>query len=426
MVVRVPESIKQFAKKYLSNLGNSKSELLPLYMAGFLLGVGKRTYTTLGSTVFLEQRHKTAVSKFFRRKTFNSGKIIGDALRKTILEELKLSGMKQEWILLIDGTCTRRGGFTKIGNAIKYREKNNSGRGRSTKAHTFVMGVLFSPHGKRYPVRFSFYTKEYCKNKNIPYKTQNDIAIEIIELFRRILPSAAKLVVIADSYFDSKKIFGYIDRSNTIFITSADRDRTSKHRYGTEKLHERTKNMKRLRTFVLTKGGEPYTQEQCRFSHPEMRGKIKQKYRITGEALNVSGVGKCRVVYSWKKKSDRRKSGESLRVILCSDPSWPDEKVTEFYAMRWQIEIFFRELKSDMGLSDFCGQDFESFERYIDICLLSFLFLEWHRSMKIVASRSRREKSQLKILRTRGMKILIRHEATRQTFLEVKRLKLVA
>lgn len=426
MVIQVPESIKLFTECYLKNLGNGKSELLPLYMAGFILCPGKRTFTALGSTVFMEQRHKTTVGKFFHRKTFDSKRILEDLLRKLIREELKLSVMKKEWALLIDGTCTKRGGFTKIGNALKYREKDPGNKGTSTKAHTFVIGVLSSPTGIRFPVRFSFYTGEYCKDNGIPYKTQNDIALEVISFFRRILPPIVPLVVVADSYFDSKKVFEGIERENTVFITSADRDRTHKLPYGTEKLHERGKNKKETKTFVLEKGEEKYTCNQSRFSHPEMRGKVKQRYRITGEPLNVSGIGKCRVVYSWKKKTGRRKSGESFRVLMCSDPLWSDEKVAEFYALRWQIEIFFRELKSDLGLCDFTGQDFESYERYVDVCLMAFLFLEWYRASRMKIARTRREIGRWKVARTRGLKILVRQEALSESFRLIRTQKLVA
>jgi len=72
-----------------------------------------------------------------------------------------------------------------------------------------------------------------------------------------------------------------IERENTVFITSADRDRTHKLPYETEKLHERGKNKKETKTFVLEKGEEKYTCNQSRFSHPERRGKVKQRYRIT-------------------------------------------------------------------------------------------------------------------------------------------------
>ena len=34
------------------------------------------------------------------------------------------------------------------------------------------------------------------------------------------------------------------------------------------------------------------------------------------------------------------------------------------YALRWQIEVFFRELKSDMGLEDDSGGDFRAYERF--------------------------------------------------------------
>lgn len=425
MVIQIPESIKQFTEKYLKNLGNAKADLLPLYMAGFLLSSGKRSYTALGTTVFLENRHKTAVGKFFRRKTFYSDTILKDLLRRLIAETLEITGMKKEWVLLIDGTCTSRGGFTKIGNALQYREKEPGKKGNSTKAHTFVMGLLIAPNDLRLPVRFSFYTDRYCEENGIPYKTQNDIALEIINYFRHVLPPITPLAVVADSYFDSKKIFEGIEQENTVFITSADRDRTHKLQYGTEKLHERGKNRKR-RTFISTKGEEKYTGEYSRFSHPEMMGKMKQRYRITGEALNVSGIGRSRVVYSWKKKSRRKKSGESFRVLLCSDPSWSDEKIVEFYALRWQIEIFFRELKSDLGLCDFAGQDFESYERYIDVCLMAFVFLEWFRLLRIKEARTRKEVGRLKIMRTRGLKKKLSEEALKESFRLIRRQKLVA
>jgi IS4 transposase len=80
------------------------------------------------------------------------------------------------------------------------------------------------------------------------------------------------------------------------------------------------------------------------------------------------------------------------------------EEVIEFYALRWQIEIFFRELKSDLGLGDFCGRDFKAFERFVDLCLLSFLFLEIFRLKKIEKTSSKLEKGKLKLMRTRGLK----------------------
>ena len=47
---------------------------------------------------------------------------------------------RRRWSLGIDGVSTRRGGFTRIASALKFKAKNCNQKGRSSKAHTFVMG----------------------------------------------------------------------------------------------------------------------------------------------------------------------------------------------------------------------------------------------------------------------------------------------
>jgi len=424
MLFKVPNSIKLFIEIYAGKLGNEKSRLIPLYMAGILFSPGKRTMTSLGSSILSDQRHKTAVCKFFRRKTFCSRDILLRILKRLISEELKTYGPAGEWVLIIDGTCTRRGSFTKIANAVQYKTKDSSNKGVSTKAHTFVMGILVSPRGIRYPLRSSYYTKEYCKENRVALKTQNEIAAELYREFRKFLPYRVNMVVLADSFFDSKTMFQAIDRSNTVYLTPADRDRNCNLRYGTEKLHERGKKRKNLTTLTVQEGLEPRTSGQRRFARTDRVGKSENVYRITGETLEIPGAGLCRVVYSWKKKPRTREY--SYRVLLCSDPSWSNEKIAEFYALRWQVEMFFRELKSELGIGDFSGQDFEAFERFVDVCLLAFMFLEWHRVELAAKTRSLKEKGRLKVIRTRGMIAKIREDENKLLLMEAKRLNLVA
>jgi len=58
MLFKVPDSINLFIEKYAGSLGNEKSRLIPLYMAGILFSPGKRTMTSLGRTVLSEQRRQ--------------------------------------------------------------------------------------------------------------------------------------------------------------------------------------------------------------------------------------------------------------------------------------------------------------------------------------------------------------------------------
>ena len=59
---------------------------------------------------------------------------------------------KRTWVFILDGTATKRGSYTKIENALQYREKSTKSKGKSTKAHTFLMGLLITDTGARIPV----------------------------------------------------------------------------------------------------------------------------------------------------------------------------------------------------------------------------------------------------------------------------------
>jgi hypothetical protein len=413
MVINAPVFIKHFSEIFLSGLPNNKGKQLADYMTGILLAPGKKTLTSLGSILLGNKRHKTIVSKFFRRAGFKSSEILNRSARRMIQQSTQSSAKKGNWVLLIDGTCTRRGAFSKISNAIQYKEKKSSAKGVSTKAHTFIMGLLISPvNGIRIPFRFSYYTAGYCKEKGIQYRKQNDIAGELIQSVRSLLPAKLKLIVVADSFFDAKSIYSVLDRRNTVFITSIDSNRVCKRSYGTEKIHLRGKKKKDYKNFILIKGKECWTSIQARFSHPGLKEEKRMiKFRITGEALKISGAGKVSVAYSWKKKGKK----EYFKALLCTDPSWSPEMISEYYLLRWQIEIFFRELKSGLGLADFSGQSFEAFERFVDLCLLSFLFLEWLRIQLMSKTKNRRETGELKRVRTHGLKIILRKQAFEET-----------
>ncbi len=145
MVLKAPESIKHFSDLFLPGLENDKGRQLADYMTGLILGHGKRTLTSLGEVLLANPRHKTVVSKFIRRSTFRSGEILYQAAGKVINAISEKKDFEKPWVLIIDGSCTRRGAYTKISNAIQYNEKRSEAKGRSTKAPTFIMGLLISP-----------------------------------------------------------------------------------------------------------------------------------------------------------------------------------------------------------------------------------------------------------------------------------------
>ena len=48
----------------------------------------------------------------------------------------------------------------------------------------------------------------------------------------------------------------------------------------------------------------------------------------------------------------------------------------ELYSVRWQIELFFKELKSTLGFSQYSFQSFRAVQAWVEIAITTVLFLE--------------------------------------------------
>jgi hypothetical protein len=73
-------------------------------------------------------------------------------------------------------------------------------------------------------------------------------------------------------------------------------------------------------------------------------------------------------------------------VLACTGPTATARQVVEWYEVRWQIEIPFRELKSRLQLGGYVLMKFEAVERYLDLLLMGFLLLEQQRLQDMQSS----------------------------------------
>jgi hypothetical protein len=126
---------------------------------------------------------------------------------------------------------------------------------------------------------------------------------------------------------------------------------------------------------------------------------------VAARRATVSKLGACLIVASYKENPKvNLQAGESAdwwachtgpvlydrherpqprrwqaKVLACTDPTASARQVIEWYEVRWQIEIFFRELKSRMQFGGYVLMQFEAVERYLDLLLMGFLLLEQQR-----------------------------------------------
>lgn len=432
MIVTIPPRLQSFCGRFGEALSEARRAALAWLLTGFLLTREKRTQSALGCGVLSEERKPSSVSRRMRRDSFRTRDMVRAEMNRQIARELARAGGKPEtWLLAIDGVASKRGSRTKVENAIQYKEKQRGKKGRSTKAHIFVMGLLITASGARIPLpRRTYYTKEYVTRENkrlklgrrrgkpLAFKTQQDLACQVVKELD--LPDSIKLVVVADEYFEGGKLTTLCRRKGYAFIVPVDSKRTFEP---AKTLHARGKALARgaYRKLVLRRGEEDTASHRRHL--PRGAGeKGRRVYRFHCERRAVAGIGEVAVVYSWKRRHDR--SGrlterETFKVLVCSEPELLGERdlervgamIVEFFEMRWPVEVFFRELKSDLGLSDYRGTDFRAFERHVDLCLLSFMFLEEMRVQEMARTRSPVKRRELAGLRTSGMKARLAREA---------------
>ena len=67
-------------------------------------------------------------------------------------------------------------------------------------------------------------------------------------------------------------------------------------------------------------------------------------------------------------------------------------EVIEMYSLRWQIELFFKELKSTLGFSQYSFEKFPAVEAWAEIAITTVLFLEHERAKRLCDRRLSKER----------------------------------
>jgi hypothetical protein len=289
------------------------------------------------------------------------------------------------WFLDIDGVSSKRGGFSKIENATKYRKKRKD-KGPSTKAHTFIQGLLITHTGLRIPLpRRTYYTRKYCRKHKRKYVKMTKLSALIVETVK--VPPMVTVVVAADEFFEGALLDTACNSRGFTYITPVDSRRCIADRNGVRTAqtlyrHGKALDRKTLKKIVL----KPYKERTALLRRRTGQDKKPRVYFATSEKLRVSGLGERTIVFSWKPRiKSRRWKSNWFKCLVSNAKAIDVATLIEYYEIRWQIEIFFRELKSFMGLVDFTGENFEAYERFVDMVLLAYLFLEWYR-VQLLAS----------------------------------------
>jgi hypothetical protein len=325
-----------------------------MLIVGWALTVGRHTIGRVILTVGAHtSRHFASVYRFLSRSIWccdSVSRVVFDLIVRTLLWG------ESELICVVDDTLNKRTGKKICGAAHQHDGSVPKGELPVGFGVCFVIigltvrlpGISRRVFCLPYAARLWWPEKAKVRPRNVPYKTKNQLALELIELTHSWLSEDQSLTVILDQGYTCETIFK--GRSSAVRITG--RARTDAALY-------KTQSDKRLGAMGRPpKKGERFPTPQQMFADPATPWQITRA-GLYGQEVAV-------MVYSFKAKWYRSAGHEVLSVALSRDPrgkhpdcvfldtrvETPPEETLRTYSRRWSIEITNREAKQMLGSAD--------------------------------------------------------------------------
>jgi hypothetical protein len=397
-------------------------------MAGFIDHRGRMSAGAAAGAVASLSCHRAGVGRFLDR--FHHG--MRDFRQRLSDRLLEAVGNAAGWyVLILDATdVSQQGERTEntfhTGNRKRHPAKGRrySNRRLARKScHRHVMGLLLTPSGTRIPYYEPYYTRDYAQAKGLPFRTQADLGALIVE--RANVPAGARVVVVGDTAYESEQVRRACRQRGFKWILPAN----------SERVFAGDKNRPQVWSLVESLQGNRYVElrldsdkamlaTQRRMS--ACRRGPKQKYPtfyVHQERRCVHSIGDVQLVVSTKSKpkTDQPVPRDQVKILLTNDLDLSVEEIVALYALRWQIELFFKELKSHLGIHQYRFRRFRRVEAWVDVCLITFMYLEWIRRDRLKRATSTADRKRWQSQRTYGMASAVRQHVAETELVEIHR-----
>ncbi len=271
------------------------------------------------------------------------------------------AGTKTQNTYFCSGVSRSRNKKAKKGKNKRFGKKKVAPK----RIHSFTFGLLITPSGIRIPCQMPHYTPEYCELHQIPARTTAECAAEMIRTLP--VPQGAEVIVLGDSAYDSKAVQQACDEKGYTWIVPANAERVFQGTKGNRpKLRSRLKDwtslsLKRTRLQASTGKYASYR----RLSKYRVGPKVKHRdYYTHQEKAEVRNVGSVKLVFSTMNAKLKKATPDDVKILMTNAVNLSAREVIELYSLRWQIELFFKELKSTLGLAQYSFKDFRAVETW--------------------------------------------------------------
>jgi hypothetical protein len=374
-------------KGFLGHAGlNELARTMVLRMVlAFIMHRGRMSCSAAAGSVASQPIHRGELTRFLARPRWQKQDFNNPLMRLLLAKETR----RGKFLFLIDATLVSQAGQKtqntySTGNRqrrkIKQGCRYNKKKVVYKKVHNFTFGLLITPSGIRIPMQIPHYTHEYCQEHGLEHQTTAESAAQMIRTVP--LPPGADVVVIGDTAYDARVVRDACDERGYTWIFPANPERVYEGPRGQRpQLRSRLKDWTSLshKTIRLRASTGKYASYR-RLSKWRVGPKTKPRvYYATQEKREVRSVGRVLLVFSTMKPNLAQATPDDVKILMTNAVNLSVSEVIELYSLRWQIELFFKELKSTLGFAQYRFQNFRAVRAFVEMAITTVLFLESER-----------------------------------------------
>jgi hypothetical protein len=390
-MVIVPESaaaLKGFLGQ--AKLPRVAREMVFRVVLAFIGHRGRMSCSQAAVSVASDNVHRGQLTRCLARPRFQKHNFNGP-LRALLLAK---EAQRGKFLFLLDATLVSQAG-KKTQNTFSTNNRQRIGRRKKhvrynkkkiayKKCHSFTFGLLLTPSGIRVPFEIPHYTQEHCAQHRLEHRTTAQAAAAMIRALP--LPAGAEVTVLADTAYDAEVVQQACAERGYIWIVPANPERVYQGKQGQRlKLRSRLKDWTSLslQTIRLRASTGQYA-EYRRLSKWRIGPKTKPRvYHAYQEKQDVRSVGRVQLVFSTMKPNLSAATPDDVKILMTNALHLSLREVLELYSLRWQIELFFKELKSTLGFDQYRFQSFAAVRAWVEIAVTTVLFLEYQRAQRL-------------------------------------------
>ena len=375
----------------LTGLNTLARTMLLRMVVAFIMHRGRMSCSAAAGSIAAESIHRGELTRFMARPRWQQHNF-NEPLMKMLLAKEKKRG---KFLFLIDATLVSQAGQKTKNTYSTGNRGRNPAKGRRynkkkvvyKKVHSFTFGLLITPSGMRIPMQIPHYTKEYCQEHGIEHATTAESAAQMIRTLP--LPEGAEVIVLGDTAYDAQVVREACEEKGYTWIFPANPERVYDGPTGQRpKLRSRLKDwtslsLKTIRLRASTGKYASYRRLSKWRVGPKMKPRVYYAYQ---EKLDVRSVGRVQLVFSTMKPDLKKATPDDVKILMTNATDLSVSEVIELYSLRWQIELFFKELKSTLGFSQYSFQDFRAVRAWVEMSITTVLFLE-HERIKHIQDR---------------------------------------